>query len=208
MAVTGCALDQSVVVPDTSPPADSATGRDTGTGQDSAVARDSATPTDSAPAADSAPPVGDDDILIEAEDADRTRSLDGVHDWLFDSMVDDYRGTGAMFGVPPSPRIACDPGALDTCGAKMEFDMTLPAPGDYVVHLRAQAPGSGRDSVYVQFTGAALENRDLDDGGGFLWNRTRPVTLPAGPTTLTIWIRENGSHLDQLFITATGSTPP
>ena len=117
-----------------------------------------------------------------------------------------------------------EPGA-----AGLTFDFVAPADGLYAVHLRARAAGGGDDSVWVRLDDAdvAASKRvtradgwvkfnGIEEGALFRWDRVHNADddyaavrfrLDAGPHTLRIAPRENGTELDGVYVTNTADAP-
>jgi hypothetical protein len=114
-------------------------------------------------------------------------------------------------------------GALQTAG-RMTFNFTASAAGDYRVWGRNIAPTTSDDSWWVQMDGkTAIKWNDILASTTFQWspvhdsdNAKTVVTfnLTAGPHTLVIGYREDGTKLDRILITndltftPTGVGPP
>lgn len=99
----------------------------------------------------------------------------------------------------------------------LALDVDVPVAGTYVLYGRVSAPTSGDDSLFVQ----------VDDGPQWLWDTARSpagqwswdavahrggadpisVYLSAGHHTLTVSHREDGTRLDRMLLTRSGTRP-
>ena len=100
---------------------------------------------------------------------------------------------------------------------RIRFSFSLNQAGNYAVYARFRSNGGSNDSFWVRSNnGTWVKFNSLNSGGGFSWiqvydsdNGQQPVTfnMNAGVNTLDLAYREDGTHLDKIYITATGSLP-
>jgi len=131
----------------------------------------------------------------------------------------DAPSRGAFVWTPGEPLVG---GANGNAGF-IRFEINMPAAGTYAVWARVVAWDGNSDSFYSTWEPAdpgvnpqdpADNNYRWSIGGGETWHwdrvevwadddshTDREWTLPAGPTTLTIWTREDAAMLDCIFIT-------
>jgi len=146
-------------------------------------------------------------IFIEAEDHDRTGSLDDEHRWSTETVEPGHRGSGYIRAQPIEENTICELDELDDCGAFLEYDFTVTAPGTYWFHYRTFARAGGEDSLHWAVDAEELETLFVGHGAWVWTVGASPQTLAAGRHTLKIWMRENGLRLDQIFISTSGSPP-
>jgi hypothetical protein len=95
-------------------------------------------------------------------------------------------------------------------GGQAAYTFTVPSSGTYVVWGRTLSPGGGSDSFWVSMDGAPFARWNTPIGTAWVWDQVSgdgiadPLvfTLAAGPHTLVIKQREDGTRLDRLLVTS------
>ncbi len=97
------------------------------------------------------------------------------------------------------------------------FQFNVSQPGNYAVFARVIAPTANDDSYWVRANGGSWVRWNLIQASTtFTWdqvhndlNNSLPVlfALQAGMNTIEFGIRENGTSLDKIYVTLSGSTP-
>jgi hypothetical protein len=150
------------------------------------------------------------ELALEAEDADKIEAPMKI--------AEDPEASGGKFIWPPKG-VGSDQG-------KADFEIDIPADGDYVIWGRVICPNNTSDSFYVTFDTPIRQN---------IWDLAEWIALPKwtwmpvsqrkavvgdalgekkifhltkGKHTLTIWSREDGTQLDCIFISTNPDAEP
>ncbi|MBI3243370.1 MAG: hypothetical protein HYZ49_13860 [Chloroflexi bacterium] len=120
-----------------------------------------------------------------------------------------YFGASAMQSLPNSGVSSGDA----TTGPRLDYRLNFPATGAYYVYVRGRADSlnaSGSDSIHVGLNGVAVtlgaQGVTGYTSGNYTWRRTyggNAVTLTistAGTHTLNIWMREDGTIVDEIVV--------
>ncbi|WP_116127767.1 PKD domain-containing protein [Lewinella sp. IMCC34183] len=93
---------------------------------------------------------------------------------------------------------------------RIRFNVSVGTPGTYRLFARVNVPSPNDDSFWVRYNGASYIRwtGGMPIGQGFQWVEL-PVdfNLAAGGNTIDFAFREDGSQLDKLYLTLTGSQP-
>ncbi len=99
----------------------------------------------------------------------------------------------------------------------VSYEIDVDTAGDYRFFGRVWAPNSNDDSFWVRANGGTwIRWNDLGNNSAWLWrelwnsdagNTPTTLSLTLGINVIDIAIREDGTRLDKIFITLTGSSP-
>ena len=90
---------------------------------------------------------------------------------------------------------------------KVNFTINIPVAGNYAIWLRAWGLDEGSNSFYVKVDGQEII-KHLTVGSGWSWQQAGSSwSLSAGPHSLEIRNREDGSRLDTIEIRRVGCSP-
>jgi hypothetical protein len=166
---------------------------------------------DGGPADATVEPDATPELWFEGEGFDRTTDLDPAVDneWIVDTSVLGYRGTGFAYASPDLGTVCVAMPPLD-CGVRMDFDLQATQPGDYYVHVRSYVADFKEDSIHVGLDGVYAAWFDTVEGAGWHWTSTPTpaITLDTQPHVLNVWLREDGFRLDVIYLSTDGTPPP
>ena len=158
-------------------------------------------------------------LIVEAEDFSAAVSGTGNaagHDW---QEVSDGSVSGGSYLIA-SPNVGRNVGD-DTRGPRRDYQVTVDAPGTFYVWARMLGSSGSNDSVHIGVNGtpATYGRYGLTDASGdWVWeNRVAnragtdvvSVTFDsAGTHTINLWMREDGTAVDKIFLTRDPSETP
>jgi len=129
--------------------------------------------------------------------------------WMRVTSFAGYFGASAMQSLTNSGA----PSGDATTGPRLDYRLNFPSTGTYYVYIRGRADSlnaSGSDSIHVGLNGAAVtlgaQGVSGYMSGSYSWRRTygnNTVTLMisiAGTHTLNIWMREDGTIVDEVVV--------
>ena len=165
-------------------------------------------------------------LAMAVEIATEAELANVIQDPMVVANPDDAAAQGGPKPDEPSRgQFVWAPGPPTTGGGGegfMQFDINIPTAGKYAIWGRVIAWDGNSDSFWVTWTPGDPEEDPQDTqntefrwsvAGGPTWHWDkinqwldggtfeRTWDLPAGPTTLTIWTREDATMLDCIFIT-------
>ena len=153
-------------------------------------------------------------LVIEAENFEQNISRNGQQ-WTHSTSFSGYQGTGAMAALPDQGKIYNT--GYGSNSPYMNFLADFTNTGTYYVWVRARAVSSG-NTLHV-----GLDNQEIPSAsaletfsfGGYVWMRQRKngsnATLPinsGGQHNITIWVREDGIHIDRILLTTNAGYVP
>ena len=122
----------------------------------------------------------------------------------------DPAASGAYL-APPGGRNATGSPPDDIAANLVSFRLNVPQAGAHTLHARIKAPTAQDDSFWVRINGGSWIKwwQGLRTGNQFDWREVlgSPFELPAGPNVIDFAYREDGTLLDKLFLTNTGTQP-
>jgi lysophospholipase L1-like esterase len=141
---------------------------------------------------------------MEAENFDANNAA-GIRDWV-DDFTAGYVGDGAMQSVPNTfHKVNSD---LNANSPRLDYRVELAVPATLNVWVRGLGLSGSRDSVWV---GANSNDSDAQSvaltRGSYGWTSAGQVTLGAGVQTINVWMREDGSIVDRVFLTPLSTVP-
>jgi hypothetical protein len=139
------------------------------------------------------------EIVIEAEDFFFESTLDGTHDWVTETSVGGFSGTGYVV-ASPADAASCNANN-GFCGAIASYGLNVPVTGTYLVTVRHASPSNCCDSVLWSIGLGSYANDDLSPDMATTWtDDASPLTanLNAGMTTFNLRMREAGARIDQI----------
>lgn len=143
--------------------------------------------------------------MIEAENYTAKKSLDSVHDWVVQSNIANYSGTGFIAALPGTPDVNCQAN-YTTCGAQADYDFTVATPVTHL-HFRLYAMDGNSNSLRWGIDGV-YQSSMIGWSPNLQWAfATMAKPLTAGPHKLTLWMRENNARVDKIVLSDT-ATPP
>lgn len=162
------------------------------------------------------PPMSGGGLRFEAEDyiarAPGVGSLSG-HQWTLDTSVPGFSGNGAMWA---GPNAGANAGGSDN-GPRLDYSVNLPAAGTWYIWLRCYAEGGNEDSVHAGLfsKGPATQSDGLTGWktNWYWWKtvaggRAKFTATSAGVQTFSIWMREDGVRVDEIFLTQDPDAKP
>jgi hypothetical protein len=89
------------------------------------------------------------------------------------------------------------------------YNFSVSSSGSYVLWCRVIAPTPNDDSFWIRMDGSTWINwNNIAPGStSWTWDDVQSFNLSSGSHTLTIAYREDGTQLDKIYITNSGSTP-
>ncbi|HYC72511.1 MAG TPA: chondroitinase-B domain-containing protein [Opitutaceae bacterium] len=147
-------------------------------------------------------------VVMEAEHAS-SRAAGGGKSWT-DVTQSDASGAAsnnAVQALPNSGTTAGAPGAA-TCRADYAISVPGGAASTFYVHIRARGPSGSDDSVFLSLNGSTSSYQQFNTTSALGWKTANStITLPAGATTLSVWMREDGTILDKIVVSSNSTLP-
>jgi hypothetical protein len=146
-------------------------------------------------------------VVIDAERFSRQAGNTGTHGWQPVTNLTGYTGTSAVQALPNNGTRT-----TDATGPRLMYFIKFNTPGTYYIAGRGSGAGSSDDSVYIGVDGVALtpfSGYGLTNWTtSFSWQESSSgfFSVPAaGIYTLYVWMREDGTALDKLWLTTNAS---
>lgn len=99
------------------------------------------------------------------------------------------------------------PGSTDE--GRIEYTVSVPQTGDYILRSRVIAAAGDRNSIFYAFDGAAQTALAYPNNlTSWTWHDGPQVTLSTGTHTFTVWNRERDTRLDAFELAPVGGLPP
>ena len=172
------------------------------------------TPTAPAPTPPTGSGSGSDNVIsIEMEQYQSNVGVGG-HDWV-PALVSGASGGGSMQPLPNN-NTKRDSGFVVN-SPRLDYDVNFPASGRYYVWVRGRGATDNDDSLHVGLNGQAKSRADNITGfnSGWTWSdetmdgvRASIDVATAGRQQLTVWMREDGTIVDKVFLTTNASLRP
>ncbi len=126
---------------------------------------------------------------------------------LWNTGLDGSASNGAYITIQ-SGNNSTDNAPINSAG-HVSFNVNLSESGDYTLWARVIAPSPSDDSYWVQIDGGAwvMWNGIAPGSTTWTWDEVSVSNLNAGSHTITIAYREDGTSLDKLYLSNTGTTP-
>ena len=148
-------------------------------------------------------------VLIEAEEYKTTRSANNLS-WRLEQDHPGFNGGGAVV-VRPDRGLRIRNGFRRE-SPSLEYKIMLPERGTYYVWLRSWARDNNSNSVHMGINGnevSTLQGIEVDEYNEWTWTReliserghARFSVRSPGIHTLNLWMREDGTYVDQILIT-------
>ena len=155
-------------------------------------------------------------VSMEAENKSGTLSQGGKS-WTSYTTTTGYSGAGALQATANTGVSNSAATALGS-SPRLDYAIDFPDSGTYYVWLRAHGGTTNDDSVHVGLDGV-IPSTGQDYGGftasGYAWDNTATsgsvvmVSVPsAGVHTFSVWMREDGTVVDKIILTPSGSYTP
>jgi uncharacterized repeat protein (TIGR03806 family) len=150
-------------------------------------------------------PSVDGEVAIEAEHFDGNLQQGG-HGWI-ETLTPGFVGDSAMQSSPDSGTVRNDTIAVES--PRLDYEVDFSSAANLNVWIRGMGPNWNADSIWVGIDGNAagavrvtLPKNNLD------WARLRgQLIVSPGVHTINIWMREDGSIVDRVFLTPLSTTP-
>ncbi len=144
-----------------------------------------------------------------------------VHQWFeaecaqvganWDVLASDEASNGIYLEIKPDNNSTASASEDSVDHIVLTFE--VPASGDYTVWVRSRVPSADDDSYWVKMDdGEWTMWNQIDGGSTFQWDNApngADVTFPLleGMHVLTMAYREDGTEMDKIYITNTGTIP-
>lgn len=141
-------------------------------------------------------------IGFEAECFEDKRQNDPSFDWVAETDLFGTSGEATLRAVSTGALDRnCATEEIATCGASLDFAIEL-EPGDYIVHVRANAPRDTANSIWIEVDGGPREVFFMRNPSPGLqwWYDDFVLAATSAVTTLTVSIRELDVSLDALAL--------
>ena len=157
-------------------------------------------------------PDGNDLLSIEAESFTNQGPNSG-RTWQSQSNPNaGFSGTGTLITLPDA-RLSITTNYAAT-SPRLDAQIQINTPGTYKVWVRGRGPGGGSNSVHVGVNNAEVgsaANIGFAAGNAYAWSDGADTLTfsQAGPYTLNVWMREDGSVFDkiEIVLNTTSYTP-
>lgn len=157
-------------------------------------------------------------IIIEAENYLTSSAGASGHSWQPTASDYDFSGRVGMEALPEdSVRISSD---IESQSPRLDYQVSFPDSGTYYIWVRASVVSGSSDSIHLGLDGVVADTaRDMSNWGPFheyVWSNTQngtneriTIDVPsAGVHQLNIWMRESGTRIDKILITADAGFVP
>jgi endo-1,4-beta-xylanase len=99
-------------------------------------------------------------------------------------------------------------GAPSGTNGQIAYNFNVSESGNYTVWARVITPNGNDDSFWLRMDGGSwFAWNNIGPNSSWAWEQSQTYSLSAGSHTFTVGYREDGSRLDKIYITNTGSTP-
>ncbi len=144
-------------------------------------------------------------VVIEAEHFNGKRAQDN-HSWTASSEQIGFLGDTALVAVPNvGERIRK---SIDTKSPKVTYLVDLKNSGEYQVWVRGLGPNGSDNSIHVGLNGDPEDDLNFDEGNGWEWAEQTVKVSEAGVHEFCIWMREDGTYIDQIILTQLNDFTP
>ena len=134
-----------------------------------------------------------------------------------DTSTAGYSGDAYMIATPAGGE-RCDPGAgspssygaaATVCAPYMKYKFRLDKPTTLYPFVRGMYPSGSDDSLSIQMDNGSIEYHHAAFGSNSAWEWTNPnsFVLTEGQHVLTIYMREDGTLLDKLYLKDDSTNP-
>lgn len=155
----------------------------------------------------------DEPIVIEAEDY-AFASPGATHQWVVLEEMANASHQRVVVAMPNNGTMVPDPNPSTT--AALIYSIRVATPGTYYVWVRAGGDGGADNSVHIGVDKIPIETAKAVEGNAkryTWWSRTRQsgrarVQLSVGEHQLWMWMREDGTEVDQIILTLDSSFIP
>jgi hypothetical protein len=148
-------------------------------------------------------------LVLEAERFDASEPVDG-QSWTRLTDIGGYFGDGAVVAMPDRKRVVEAPGGGRA--PELRYEIAFDRPGVYYIWLRVWAGGNDDNSVHLGLDGSPQRSSlriETQRYGRWAWtddrrgrrSRATLVVDRPGRHTLHLWMREDGTYVDQIFLT-------
>lgn len=148
-------------------------------------------------------------VSMEAENAN-SRTSGGGKSWndITQSGASGAASNNAIQSLPNSGTTASGPGT-SSCRADYQISVPSGAASTFYVHVRARGPSGSDDSVFLSLNGSTSSYQQFNTTSALGWKTANnTITLPAGTvTTLTLWMREDGTIIDKIVVSSSSTLP-
>jgi hypothetical protein len=162
---------------------------------------------------DSGSSVPDNVVSIETEQYASNVGVGG-HDWA-PALVSGASAGGSLQPLP-NDNTNRDTGFVVN-SPRLDYDVNFPTSGKYYIWVRGRGATSNDDSLHIGLNGQADSRADRITGfkTGWTWTsdtmddvRASINVESAGRQQLTLWMREDGTIVDKVFLTTNASLKP
>ncbi|MCX6867609.1 MAG: DUF6055 domain-containing protein, partial [Verrucomicrobia bacterium] len=149
-------------------------------------------------------------ISIEAENYDlKVTGTLYNNNWVFDSSVAGYSGTGGMKVVNAGVQINTQ--YAPTASPRLDFNVKFDRAGAHTLFVRGHGENYNADSCHAGLDMqelTELQNINTFTQTGYDWHASQTFYVPyVGVHKVNIWMREDGATIDKLVITPGSSLP-
>jgi len=174
------------------------------------------------PVATGRAPAAEENGFVEIEAEEPTAIADGLGEaaavsWVATTTVSGFSGTGAMVATPDNELNLRD----SDIGPRLDYDVLISTPGTYYVWVRMLGANARDDSLHLGVNGDPLSygRQGVTDGSG-VWHwedrvvrrngedRVSFEVADAGVVTLNLWMREDGTVVDEFILTTDAEYVP
>jgi len=150
-------------------------------------------------------PSEDGNFIIEAEHYDAKQAR-GDRQWVLD-LTPGFIGDGAMRASPNSWKSVKSDIASNS--PRMDYEVSLTEPTTFKVWIRGLGPSGSADSVWIGIDGDDSNVVQSDPTrGDWGWKvASRSIVIPAGIHTINIWMREDGTIIDRIYLSPSTAPP-
>jgi len=158
--------------------------------------------------------MSDNQVVMEAENA--YSRLAGVNRGWQNVTINAGSGGTARNAIQALPN--CGGTALkgpaytaDLASCRVDYPINVPTAGNYYVFVygRGDTGNDADNSIFVSVNGETTEFQTITTAATSLnWAKAaNPVALPAGVSTVTLWMREDGQVIDKIVVKDTATNP-
>jgi hypothetical protein len=154
-------------------------------------------------------------VAIDAEHVDENIARSS-HTWSVATDRPGFAAEGFMVAQPVSPTKIDSNYA--TTSPELRYNVNFTTPGTYYVWARMWGETIDTNSIHIGLDGAANTTADkitIDTIKTWTWTRNTmdnaPATITvatAGVHTINVWMREDGTRVDRLYLTTSSSDTP
>lgn len=149
------------------------------------------------------------EVSMEAEHAN-SRAVGGGKNWT-DVTLSGASGAASDNAIQSLANSGTTAGAPGTSSCRADYQISVPsgAASTFYIHIRARGPSGSDDSVFLSLNGSTSSYQQFNTTGALGWKKANStIALPAGATTtLTVWMREDGTILDKIVVSDSDTLP-